>query len=80
MRAHERIGDKGSPYALLIGDKRFASVHHITAKNLQVICEEDYFKKRAKDKAVYIGVYNNIDSTEYTDIMIPVDRTNLVIF
>ncbi len=63
------IGDKSSPYALQVGE-HFASVHHITAKNLQVICDEEYFEKRAKDKAVYIGVHNNIDTTEYTDIII----------
>jgi len=64
------VGDKASPYALQIGDKRFASVHHITAKNLQVICDENYFEKRAKGKAVYIGIHNDIDTTEYADIII----------
>ena len=62
--------DGGSPYEIKIGEKRFAAVHDITVRNIQVICDEKYFEKRSKKETVYIGVFNTIDSTEYSNITI----------
>ena len=62
--------DQGSPYEIEIGDKRFASVHHITVRDLRVICDEEYLKKIPQDKIVCIGVFNYIDSSEYSNIKI----------
>lgn len=65
--AHLNLPDLESK--LKPGDPRFAGVHHVTVKNLRIVCPESLVQ-RLGTKCASIRIVNTIPNTEYAEIRV----------